>query len=192
MTKIYRVSQKKLNQLVLEKWPYDHWLTNKAYLSATVTNISKSYTYKMAVKINWHRCGTKLHHCHPMYRERKCADTTGTVLVPWTGHFHGRTCSICLCPPSFRLRIPRLDVVHPRLRAPGTWQCSLRYLFLQALSDVSKLYKMVKFSHIRCPALGPELIPVYRQSARRWREVNPAIDPAVGCHYFLPGLRLPP
>jgi len=21
------------------------------------------------------------------YRERKCADTTGTVLVPWVGHF---------------------------------------------------------------------------------------------------------
>ena len=21
------------------------------------------------------------------YRERKCADTTGTVLVPWAGHF---------------------------------------------------------------------------------------------------------
>ena len=28
-------------------------------------------------------------------------------------------------------------------------------------------------------ALGPELIPVYRQSARRWREVNHAIYPAV-------------
>jgi len=39
--------------------------------------------------------------------------------------------------------------------------------------------------------LGPELIPVYRQSARRWREVNHAIYPAVGCRYFLPGLRLP-
>ena len=52
--------------------------------------------------------------------------------------------------------------------------------------------KKVKFSHTRYRALGPELIPVYRQSARRWREVNHAIDPAVGCHYFLPGLRLPP
>jgi len=26
------------------------------------------FTYKMAAKINWHRYGTKLHHCHPMYR----------------------------------------------------------------------------------------------------------------------------
>ena len=44
----------------------------------------------------------------------------------------------------------------------------------------------VKFSHTRYRALGPELIPVYRQSARRWREVNHAVDLAVGCRYFLP------
>jgi len=25
-----------------------------------------------------------------MYIERKCADTTGTVPVPWAGHFHCR------------------------------------------------------------------------------------------------------
>jgi len=48
-----------------------------------------------------------------------------------------------------------------------------------------------KFSHTLYRALGPELIPVYRQSAHRLREVNHAIDLAVGCHYFLPGLRLP-
>ena len=52
--------------------------------------------------------------------------------------------------------------------------------------------KKVKFSYTRYRALGPELIPVYRQSACRWREANNAIDLAVGCHYFLPGLRLPP
>jgi len=52
--------------------------------------------------------------------------------------------------------------------------------------------KKVKFSHTRYRALGPDLIPVYRQSARMCREVNHAIDLAVGCHYFLPGLRLPP
>ena len=37
-------------------------------------------------------------------------------------------------------------------------------------------------------ALGLELIPVYRQSARRWLFKT---SPAVGCHYFLPGLRSP-
>jgi len=51
--------------------------------------------------------------------------------------------------------------------------------------------KKVKFSHTRYRALGPELIPVYRQSARRWRELNHAIYLAVVCHCFLPGLRLP-
>jgi len=47
--------------------------TNKAYLSAiTVTNISQSFfTYKMPAKINWHRYGTKLRHCHPMYSYTK-------------------------------------------------------------------------------------------------------------------------
>jgi len=42
-------------------------------------------------------------------------------------------------------------------------------------------------SYSRYRALGPELIPVYRQSARRWLKF---IHSVVGCHYFLPGLRL--
>jgi len=33
--------------------------------------------------------------------------------------------------------------------------------------DLSYNVKKVKFSHTRYRALGPELIPVYRQSARR-------------------------
>ena len=59
---------------------------------------------------------------------------------------------------------------------------------LQAKLHLSSNSKKVKFSHTRYRAFGPELIPVYRQSAHRWLE---AIHPAVGCHYFLPGLRLP-
>ena len=30
---------------------------------------SKSFTYKMAAKTSWHRYGTKLRHCHPMYKQ---------------------------------------------------------------------------------------------------------------------------
>ena len=30
-------------------------------------HFSRVLTYKMAVKINWHRYGMKLRHCHPMY-----------------------------------------------------------------------------------------------------------------------------
>jgi len=44
----------------------------------------------------------------------------------------------------------------------------------------------VKFSHTRYWALGSELIPVYRQSADRWLFNS---SPAVGCHYFPPGLQ---
>ena len=45
-----------------------HWLINKTCLSAIkVTNSSKSFTYKMAAKLNWHRYGTKLRHRHSMY-----------------------------------------------------------------------------------------------------------------------------
>jgi len=35
-----------------------------------VTNISKSFAYKMAAKTSWH--GTKLRHCHPMYSYSYC------------------------------------------------------------------------------------------------------------------------
>ena len=46
-------------------------LSNKAYLSTiTVTNIYQSFTHKMVAKTNWHRYGTKLRHCHPMYSTR--------------------------------------------------------------------------------------------------------------------------
>jgi len=44
-------------------------------------------------------------------------------------------------------------------------------------------------SHTRYQTLGPELIPVYRQSARRCLL---AIHSPVGCHYFPPGLQLHP
>ena len=33
----------------------------------TMTNVSKSFTHKMAAKTSWHRCGTKLCHFHPEY-----------------------------------------------------------------------------------------------------------------------------
>ena len=36
----------------------------RIYVTCRVTNISKSFTHKMAAKISWHTCGTKLRHCH--------------------------------------------------------------------------------------------------------------------------------
>jgi len=70
----YRVNSNKIESVSLRKCPYDHRLTNKAYLSAvTMTNISQSFVYKMAAKINCHKYGTKLRNrCHPVYKsERK-------------------------------------------------------------------------------------------------------------------------
>jgi len=32
-----------------------------------MTNISQSFTHKMAAKISWHRYGKKLRHSHPMH-----------------------------------------------------------------------------------------------------------------------------
>ena len=55
----------KISPVTLRKCPNDHQLTDKAYLSdIRVTNISESFTHKMAAKTSWHRYGTKLLHCH--------------------------------------------------------------------------------------------------------------------------------
>ena len=35
----------------------------------------RGFTYEMAAEISWHRYGTKLRHCHPVYRARKCVVT---------------------------------------------------------------------------------------------------------------------
>ena len=40
-------------------------LTKRILIAIAVTNISKSFTYKMAAKTSWHRYGTKLRHYHP-------------------------------------------------------------------------------------------------------------------------------
>jgi len=43
----------KTESVSLRKCPYDHELANKAHLSAiTMTNMSQSFTYKMAAEIN--------------------------------------------------------------------------------------------------------------------------------------------
>jgi len=63
----------KIKSVSLRKCPYDCRLTNKACANTiTVTNISQSFTYKMAAKINWHRYGTELRQCHPIYFSAEC------------------------------------------------------------------------------------------------------------------------
>ena len=53
------------------------------------------------------------------------------------------------------------------------------------VSYVKKGRFPILVTNLPSEALYPELIPVYRQSARRWREVNHAIDPALDCRYSL-------
>jgi len=55
-------------------------------------------------------------------------------------------------------------------------------------SYIDNKKEKVKASHTRYRELGSELIPVYKQSARRCLQV---IQLAVDCHYFLSGLWLP-
>jgi len=68
-------------------------------------------------------------------------------------------------------------------------RCSFSVNFKRLFNAVPKTsptlgwYKNVKFFHTPYRPLGPGLIPVYRQSACRWRFKSPS---AVGCHYFPP------
>ena len=92
-----------------------------------------------------------------------------------------RVC-VCACAQCF-------GSVFYRPEARHATQPSVKALKDAILSKTSSGKNVkVNFSHTRYQTLGP-VIPVYRQSARRWREVNHAIYPAVVCHCFLPGLR---
>ena len=72
--------------------------------------LSESFTYKMAAKINWYRCGTKLHHCHPVYStcasKERHSGSIGAIAFYRTmlcirGTSHGPvsvSVRLCLCP----------------------------------------------------------------------------------------------
>jgi len=99
------------NWISLRKCPYDHWLTNKAYLSAiTVTGIFRSFTYKMAPKTGWHRYGTKLRHCHPMYISARSGYCT--ELCSALQHHLSGTLSLSPFRTVTRLHYLNLDLKH--------------------------------------------------------------------------------
>ena len=50
--------------------------TRCIWVDISVTNISKSFTDKMAAKTGWHRYGMNLCHCHPIY----CLQWLNTVV----------------------------------------------------------------------------------------------------------------
>ena len=111
-------------------------------------------------------------------------------LYHWTWYFHCVFCCILLLPFVVNKAYHIYAMQHRFCN--GTRFCdsipeSGSGIRLLSLCRGNKKVK-VKFSHTRYRALGPELIPVYRQSARRWLFKS---SPAVGCHYFPPGLRSP-
>ena len=58
----------KIYHVIQIKCARDHQPTDKAYISdITVTDISKSFTHKMAANTSWHRYRTTLRHCHLTY-----------------------------------------------------------------------------------------------------------------------------
>jgi len=47
---------------------------------------SKRFTYKMAAKTSWHRYGTKLRHCHPIYLLSNSVMVLNLWDVRWKSH----------------------------------------------------------------------------------------------------------
>ena len=74
-----------------------------------VTNILKSFTHKMAAETSWHRYGTKLRHCHRMYRRTYCGKVPGSRLgcVVWRGSWRAPACTTTsTCVRRSRRRLP--------------------------------------------------------------------------------------
>ena len=70
---------------------------NKAYLSdITVTNISQLYSQDGA-KTSWRRYGTKLRHCHPVYRVLSLVSRLSASLSEPTTTTKRRRRLCCLC-----------------------------------------------------------------------------------------------
>jgi len=67
LLKICHVIQIKFNHLVEENVDMIINLSTKRISVIRVTNITRSFTNKMAAETSLHRYGTKLRNCHPMY-----------------------------------------------------------------------------------------------------------------------------
>jgi len=109
----------KMESVSLRKCLYDQWHTNKAYVSGTQWQTClRVFMYKMAAKINWHRYGTKLRQCHPMY-----TISGGSY---WAGWAAAR--------PLFRPCGPQVSLARP-LSSPDKHNI-LHYCSLHSHSDV--------------------------------------------------------
>jgi len=108
----------KIESVSLRKYLYDHKLTNKAYLSVIISSnqqssIFQSFTYKMAARTSWHRYGTKLRYCHPMYntinhRPLIASITPCYTATKWRSCRDHRLCDVttpCVQPTATRQKV---------------------------------------------------------------------------------------
>jgi len=65
---------------------------------------SKSFTRKMAAKTTWHRYGTKLRHCHPVYYYAGRVDG-GKRKISVQRRSVGRSVGVCVCPIEHILKV---------------------------------------------------------------------------------------
>jgi len=61
------------NWISLRRCPCDHWLNLQSAFKRyhSDKHLSEFYPQDGGKKINWHRYGTKLRHCHPTYKIEK-------------------------------------------------------------------------------------------------------------------------
>jgi len=94
-------------------------------------------------------------NCSRVYKARPTACLT---------YFHLRRTSVVCVLEDMVTSFPYVSIVFAKtLLFPGMARCL--FYFCHCYLQCKKV--KVKFSHTRYRALGPELIPVYRQSARR-------------------------
>ena len=155
--------------------------------------------------MNWHRYGTNWRHCHPV-----CVKQTMTGAVVLTEHYYIVRCFILAVlstvlssrwnlaetntsrntrlmknKNSVKLQSCSKDSQQAWIYSCGQHRTSIVCLFYLTRSS----HKKVKVAHTRLSSVG----------FWRWSrflavslQVTWVINPTVGCHYFPPGLQLPP
>jgi len=93
-----------------------------------------------------------------LYQSQKSFQSTVKQLLPKTSH------TVLIGTKTFAQTVKCADDIDP-----------IKCCTTMDVDRTTDVRWKIKFSHTSYRALGPELIPVYRQSARSWREVNHAI-----------------
>jgi len=142
----------------------------------------------MAAKINWHRHGTIITPMSPYVQPDQqawglfslwivgCRSWKGLRVMdqegPWQVHCSPSPVHTTWCSGSHKQQQQHQSIAH-----------------LNEVSHTTHSAKKVKVAHTRLPSVG---FRSWSQFLAVSLQVVWVINPAVGCHYFLPGLQLPP